>query len=599
MRKFTRWDEQWDTRATNEVLLLLADRHLAAVKSGEKQATEIRTLVRERDIGGLCLYELNYTDLTAEDTIHLRQVLAFFQKREDVELGIDRQQVAWEKFVESETKCAESNDLFRRYFAGGFSFLPRVESVLFRAQRKISAVLGDVPELSQLRLRFGPGATTQVKKKDASARRKLAQTFASSEDAIRLLPEVLAEVPLWSGCPADQGVVSVPVEIHEGRISFVRKNAKTDRTIGVEPMLNSFVQLGIGSYIAQALRREGVDLTDQTRNQRLARTGSLTGEVATLDLSSASDLISNGVVESLLPYDWWDFLRTFRTGRFVTPKGVIRLEKFSSMGNGFTFPLESLIFYSLAWSCCDPRDHQSISVYGDDIIVPTYAYPLLVEVLNAVGFQVNASKSFSSGPFRESCGKDYLSGIDVRPCYIKAPLSGDTCFVLHNFYVRNWQPEFAQVLRECVDESLRWFGPDGYGDGHLLGDCALTPHRRELGWSGYTFETFTRKPRRAYYKLGADYVYPTYSIYLRDADLVPEEDTESYALKRRRTQLGIPFKRGTSKWHRQSGSLRPDRADASYVLRRTLDRKVKVLEDTLPGYSGYKRIKIYTLEPAS
>lgn len=597
--RFTRWDQSWDTTRTNEVLLLLASKHLASMDSSEEQVREIAHLVREGDVNGLCLYELDYGPLSPETAGPLRQVLAFFQKRQDLDLGIDRQQVAWDKFVESEARCAETNDIFRRYFAGGFQFRPRVESVLFRAQRKISAILGDVPSLEQLRLRFGPGATTQVKKKDASVRRKLAQRFACSEDAIRFLPEVLAEVPLWSGSPADDGVTFVPVLIHEGRISFARKNAKTDRTIGVEPMLNSFVQLGIGSYMADRLRVEGVDLTDQTRNQRLARRGSLTGDVATLDLSSASDMIACKVVESLLPFEWWDFLRAFRTGRFKTPNGgTILLEKFSSMGNGFTFPLESLIFYSLAWSCCDPKDHQLISVYGDDIIVPSYAYDLLTEVLQAVGFEVNKSKSFAKGAFRESCGKDYLSGIDIRPCYIKAPLSGQTCFVLHNHYVRNMQPELANVLLDCVDESLRIFGPDGFGDGHLLGDHQRQPHKRDDGWGGFTFETYTYKTRKAYYSLGADYVFPLYSIYLRDDYVAAQEELGE--ADKPQPQQGMPVTTGTALWHfgrGAHGDMRPDRSDARYVLRKTVEgKKRRMLEDSLPGNSGYKRIKIYTLD---
>lgn len=593
--RFTRWDESWNTQATNEVLFLLADRHSDLIIGVGEQTLAVKALLRARDFKGLCLFELDYSDVQPSDAMHLRQILAFFQKRSDLDLEIDKEAVAWDKFVESERRCAETNDIFRKYFAGGFQFPPRVESVLFRAQRKIASILGDVPSLEQLRMRFGPGATTQVKKKDASVRRKLSQMFACSEEAIRHLPVLLAEVPLWSGSPADDGVTSVPVQIHEGRISFVRKNAKTDRTIGVEPSLNSFVQLGIGSHIAACLHKEGVDIRDQSRNQRLARLGSLTGEVATLDLSSASDLVSCKVVESLLPYDWWDLLRSYRTGAFHTKQGTIRLEKFSSMGNGFTFPLETLLFYSIAHACCRPEDHQLLSVYGDDIIVPTYAVALLIEVLEAVGFQINKTKSFWSGSFRESCGADYLSGIDIRPCYIKDALSGEQLFVLHNFYVRNCLPELALLILEYVDESLRIFGPDGFGDGHLLGDWTPVTHRRELGWGGFTFETYTHKPRKAYYKLGADYVYPSYSIYLKEHN-ASEVDSASSGLWPKQ-QLRIPVTTRTLKWHhRTSGLIRPDRVDARYVLRKTSKGKVAVLEDTLPGYSGYKRIKIYTLD---
>lgn len=577
--RFTRWDQELSTVQTNAVLTALAGWHLDSTSDCQEKRS-IAALLTKGDYLGLCQFELDYSSIAVEDARHLRQVLAFFQKRSDLDIGdVDRQRAALDKFEDSETKCRETNEIFRKYARGGFFFLPRVESVLFRAQRKIADILGDVPSLEALRLRFGPGATTDVRKKDASARRKLSSAFACSEDAIASVSDVLAEMPQWAGldntsCPES---VSANVHIHMGALAFARKNAQIDRVVIKEPMLNSMVQLGIGEFITDRLAREGVNLRDQSPNQRLARLGSLTGEVATLDLTSASDLNANGFVESMLPYEWWSFLRSFRTGTVAHGGKIWRLEKFSSMGNGFTFPLESLLFYALAYACIDPVDHKLCSVYGDDIIVPTYAYARLVEVLTAIGHTPNTKKSFWAGPFRESCGADYLSGINVRPCYIKGPLTGHDAFRLHNFYARQFESVPSELILQYVDESLQIWGPDGFGDGHLITSDEsryLKPHRRELGWGGYTFETFTYKPRRAYYKLGADYVYPSYSIYVRE----PSSDVSLHGASIR----GIP-------WGRATGSIRPDRGDAAYVK-----YKGKVcLEDTLPGYQGYKRIKIY------
>jgi hypothetical protein len=250
------------------------------------------------------------------------------------------------------------------------------------------------------------------------------------------------------------------------------------------------------------------------------------------------------------------------------------------MGNGFTFPLETLIFFSLAQACCESEDYEKVSVYGDDIIVPVYAVPLLTKVLTSCGFLVNASKSFSSGPFRESCGKDYLLGTDVRPCYIKDALSGQSCFVLHNFYMRTEQPEPAAYIRTLIDESLAIYGPDGFGDGHLLGDYTPVPSNRERGWGGYTFETYTFKERRAFYRLGADYVFPSYSIYAKgdSSELPLEEGAKSLFLRRR-----------------SHGAFRPERSDANYVFQ---SGRVSLV-DTLPGVNGYKRIKVYTFGKGS
>lgn len=573
--RFTRWDQELSTVESNEVLLHLAQWHVSE-SIGTKQSAEIQALLDAEDFYGLCHYDLELSGLTIHQYRNLRQVLAFFQKRHDLDLGIDTAAVALGKAIEAEEKCRQTNEIFRKYNQGGFFFPLDVERVLFHAQRKIASILGDLPSLSALKLRFGPGATTTVKKKDASARRKLSQMYNCSEEALRFFPELCAEMPDWSGFNPESSCISSPVGIHPCRIDFVRKTAKTDRSIAVEPMLNSMVQLGIGDYMADRLRRSGVDIQDQTRNQRLALLGSTSNALATLDLSSASDTVASGLVESLLPLEWWDFLRSFRSGVALFPDGSERrLQKFSSMGNGFTFPLETLIFFALAYACAlETASTEWVSVYGDDIIVTVETYPLITKTLTCVGFEVNKSKSFFDGPFRESCGKDYYSGVDVRPCYIKGPLSGDKCFVLHNFYVRSGQPELASEVLKFVDESLRIWGPDGFGDGHLVRSSTkdLSPAHRDRGWGGFCFETYTWKARKAFYSLGADYVFPQYSIYMKEGFLdLPD------ALAGLRRDL--------------VGTLRPERVDSFYAA----DHRGKVsLQDTLPGREGYKRIKIYT-----
>jgi hypothetical protein len=132
--------------------------------------------------------------------------------------------------------------------------------------------------------------------------------------------------------------------IDDGKLEFVPKNAKTFRSTVTEPVLNGLTQLAIGDFLFDRLKRSGLDLRDQTRNQRLALEGSLTGALATLDLSSASDTISRELVYHLLPLEWAHFLGLSRTGHIKYRGQRYTLEKFSSMGNGYTFPLESLIF---------------------------------------------------------------------------------------------------------------------------------------------------------------------------------------------------------------------------------------------------------------
>jgi len=576
--RITRWDSGFTSERTNEILRELALSHLTDL--GERESTavkSIRHLVESNDFQALCDFELDYDELSAHEAIILRQVLAFYQKRQDLDLGIDRRAVAVAKFNAAEELCLQTNRIFKALASGRFNFLPDVDSVLFRAQRKIARILGDVPSLSDLRVRFGSGATTQVPKRIASARRKLSQTFACSEELIPVIQESLEELQGWIPWEGDSESASVTVEIHSGVLNFVPKTAKTDRAIVVEPMLNTMFQLGIGDYIARRLRPYGVDIRDQTKNQSFACLGSLTGALATLDLSSASDTVASELVYHLLPYDWALFLSRYRTGTVLVEGKPVRLQKFSSMGNGFTFPLETLIFYALSQACVREGDDHLVSVYGDDIVIPAYAYPLLERVLTATGFLLNRSKSFVTGPFRESCGKDYLRGINIRPSYVKGPLTGIDLFVLHNFYVRNSMVDQAQLILTYLDPSIQIWGPDGFGDGHLIGEWVPIPKNRKYGWAGFTFDTFTLKSKKDWQVLPGDNVLPLYSIYVSPSlEGVP----------------GLPGSISIEKVNAQYGR----KAAFHNVAKAKPDYRHGVLGVTTPGTQGYKRISIYTLK---
>jgi hypothetical protein len=183
------------------------------------------------------------------------------------------------------------------------------------------------------------------------------------------------------------------------------------------------LQLGVHSFIADRLAALGNSITDQERNQEWSRLGSMRefgSSLATIDLSQASDSVSTELVRWLLPSDWFSFLDDLRCKTGVVDGEPILYEKFSSMGNGFTFALETLIFWALGKSVASLVDGASVvSVYGDDIIVDDRCAPLLVEVLQFGGMVVNTTKSFLLGPFRESCGADWHCGLRVTPQYIR------------------------------------------------------------------------------------------------------------------------------------------------------------------------------------
>jgi len=538
----------------------------------------------------------------AERIRHCRQALAFFQKLRDLEIGINRKENAFEKFLEAEEACAETNALFRKTRTGEVSLLPRVGAVLHGARIKIASVLGAVPDLRKLNLRFGPGATRGVKRSEACLRTKMSESPACSEDLLSMAPAILGELPSYVELHEDavrssirvnpeEGwydvMASVELSIQTSKLSFVPKNFKTYRSICVEPSLNVIYQAGLGEYLAMRLKKVGVDIRDQSRNQYLSRLGSFTGALATLDLSMASDTVATELVAELLPPDWFEVLRRARTsnvechdpvtGRMYT----IRQEKFSSMGNGFTFPLETLIFWALAESATEAEVGSGVvSVYGDDIIVPTTAYDRVVETLRTCGFTVNLGKSYHTGKFRESCGTDWYGGINVRPFYSKEWWSPRTLFVLHNFYVRTGDADRAKRVESMIHPALRIYGPDGYGDGHLVNpDFHPKYHKRHLarGFGGFTFETYQLTNEGHKEPGSSEYAVALYAAYQRASG------NRRFAIRdcTRPNVLALQkrFDRGHGNFG-EAGTPLPERDG------------VKVL--ALPGTCGYKKVSIYT-----
>lgn len=508
MRFLSHWLQEYSPAESLDLLreIALAHSHL-----GGDVGREIRSLIKQNDLDSLCLYQI---DLSREgwdptELYHCRQAVALFSKLESFELkGVDKESVALKAFWDAEALCKSTNEIFRLARQGRFHFPRDVAGQLHAAQRLIARVLDvDPPSREMLGYRFGKGATTLTKKRMASIRRKMADGVSCSEELLPAASAYLGELPALCEIWSDQYTIdrtdteelswySIPVQIMDGRLEFVPKNAKTLRGTVTEPVLNGLVQLAFGDFLFPVLKRSGIDLRDQTRNQNLAREGSLTGALATLDLTSASDCISSELVYDLLPLEWAYRLAQCRTGH-VTVKGQrVTLEKFSSMGNGFTFPLESLIFWALARAVCN--SDEVVSVYGDDIILPSKRFAALARLLTAVGFIPNVSKSYHAGPFRESCGADFYSGFDVRPYFQKKWVSPATLFTLHNYYVRRGLEDFAERVQGYIHPDLKVFGPDGYGDGHLVGEYEprRKPRFARLGYSGFLFDTYAVVPRK-------------------------------------------------------------------------------------------------------
>nr|QDH91162.1 MAG: RNA-dependent RNA polymerase [Leviviridae sp.] len=298
----------------------------------------------------------------------------FLSKYKGLTLDRDLDEVALKKFDEFELLCKQTNNRFKSLerdplFAGSVVWLHNA------VIRKIDRILGDFSTEEFFSLPdWGPGASTLIKRREASPARKFQCETGITRDLFDLIgPDILSQAyPLWGRHLLEQGF---PTFQSGNKVITVAKDASTNRVIAVEPGINIFVHQSVGRMLGRRLRRCGVDLRYQERNQRLAQFGSYTNSVATVDFSSASDSISSSVVEALLPPRWFSVMDSCRS-RFGNQSGrVIKWEKFSSMGNGFTFQLESLIFYAAAFCCTEflNQDTSLVSAYGDDFCYRRFA----------------------------------------------------------------------------------------------------------------------------------------------------------------------------------------------------------------------------------
>lgn len=488
----------WKRSESDELTRWLAYRF--AYKSGP-WATQLVQLLDSNDLLALCNFSIDYSLST--DVLHFvnaRQCLALFQKNSDLRLGVDKESVAWEAFAKSEIQCRSTNVRFRKYWSGSNT---GYEEQLCFIRSKIANILGSAPSLVDLALGFGPGASSTVKIK-TTARFKLNADPVCSREARSSLTDLWQTVPNYAFLHKGRARTGM------GQLSFVPKNAKTDRSIMIEPLLNTFVQKGIGSFMKRKLFLAGCDLYDQSKNKDLARIGSKDGSLATIDLSSASDSMAYAIVLELLPSDWVTLLCNWRTGHVTYDNKHLdfELEKFSSMGNGFTFELESLIFYTCALCVAFELGipPTMVSVYGDDIIVPSECYDSLKALLEFFGFTLNSEKSYSEGPFRESCGGDYLYGIDIRPFYVKDRWTDARIVGFLNFSYLGTSvldDESREYLINKLSPDHILYGPPGYGDGFIISTHLNTaefpvpsenPKKPTL--HGYFVNSFIKNPKR-------------------------------------------------------------------------------------------------------
>lgn len=417
----------------------------------------------------------------------------------DAELpGNKPDEAALEALLKTERRNARVNNILRAYRARG-----RDPHPAFAIMRKyIASVVGPKPDFNEIYegCDFSGGATYGVGGKAThfgnkvmaespdvtpTALKYYKQAVWSNEqlrlhylllaqDDVRVntdrsLDEMLADRASWSTMICfDFAILSEYLEkscrlVPCNKISCVPKKFDRSRTIAAEPTMNGFLQKGVDKSWRERLRRiVGINLEHQSPNQVLAFYGSLRNhrKWATLDVRDASACQVIELVRSLFSEEWFSFLNDIRSPAGEWPDGTVRrYQMFCSMGNGFCFPLETLIFASIchaAYKLCNRKPE--FRVYGDDMIVDADIALLVIEILKSCGFRMNLDKTFMFGPFRESCGANWYEGYGVTPVYWRKRI---TCrselFHAHNAHEDN--PQIQEALR-AFDSELPYCVPD-------------------------------------------------------------------------------------------------------------------------------------------
>jgi len=360
-----------------------------------------------------------------------------------------------------------------------------------RVSRELVRILGRLDSASlewvAMESRFGPGACVGVATTGLVPSHKFDTQPVMTQELVPFFPAIAGSfvTTLWHDYPDCVRVV-------KGNHHFtVPKKREIARNAAKEPLWNSKLQNGIGKLIAKRLVHFGVNIHDQDRNRLLASQAQ-ERRLATLDLSQASELIATNCVWLLLNANedpqglrWWHLLNIARSKavriRDLEGKSTWHeLQMFCSMGNGFTFPLESAIFLAVCRSVVGVDQRDVLAVYGDDMIVPQEHAALVIERLEPLGFKVNVSKSCLAGRFFESCGSDWFDGQPVRPFFLRwnreSPIPYALqianalrlwCYRVYGYCPREFQP-LHTFLRRKLDKSWCNPVPMSFGDVGLI-----------------------------------------------------------------------------------------------------------------------------------
>jgi len=397
-------------------------------------------------------------DANLEAVFFLRQIVFAAKKAsfpctaDEVATEVDEFYAVDQSLPEPTRFWSEEVDLSQETFYGFEKsplFRGRIDSLFPDSRKEMSIVLGVLDKVSRIlttslgsydpsdwRFKHGPGAVAEY---TGIANKYCWRDWSSTlETEFPYADYAFHSYSAWA--KRHDGNPEHGSEEPCSRLIGVPKSYSKPRLIAAEPSANQWCQQNIWHYFAERSAAcfigAFVHFGDQSHNGELARIASVDGRLATVDLSAASDRVSTHVVESVFLGNP-QLLRSLRASRTRSVRQtlsarapeVIRLRKFSTMGSACTFPVESLVFLTVAIACAlvkrglraTVRNIETLrgdsAVFGDDIVIPEDSRELLVSTLEVLYFKVNTHKTFWKGNFRESCGVEAFRGVNVTPAY--------------------------------------------------------------------------------------------------------------------------------------------------------------------------------------
>lgn len=307
---------------------------------------------------------------------------------------------------------------------------------------EVREAVADIVDWEELRLElpnildycyFSAGSTADC----GRDKRRKAQTLLKEAD---LLGSYMGPNPHWGsfltlcgvehsclqrhlGCVTTKANVVQPVQVQA-----VPKNYKKYRIIAMENASTAFFAQGLNQLVRRFIKdshKVFIPLDDQDVQRERARLASISGSLATIDLSSASDSILETLFRDVFP-SWFVTLCDMVRSKYLNISSAKHLRHIAwTSGHPLTFVIESVLFCAIADAATAAvsrftgEQYEKPSTYGDDLICDVGVCDTLVEYLSLLGFVVNADKSFwgQEYTYRESCGVEYIRSIPMHSIY--------------------------------------------------------------------------------------------------------------------------------------------------------------------------------------